>query len=454
MNPANHIGRSLLAPLSALPEEFTLAQVQALVAALPSAGASGPRGSWFKYRLNLLVLAILGTVAACLFLARGGAPLADVPGAAHDPENLHRPNLEPARGRASVLSTDTASPDRQNGRPDASSADASHQGYRAGNDLARGMDQPGAGPHASDPPPAHWRASSSGGTPVARQEHGRNKPRQMDLLTTIPTAAVRPPAAPLATTSSPGYFQVVLHAWDRRTITYVCADADGGSPAAGVPALTVRVDVVSAGGYNWHIVGGTAPFTVLASGVDPAGNACVRVQDAEGQLSTACGMIGTMNEIRAIHCAFSRPDTNSFKALHKHGSAPGHGAVGTAPVSPPRQPDPPPPARKDPSPLPSPPRGPDPTKPQDPYRPPVRVVLTDPDPPPPPPGPVGRNPSVPDPRNTPLHPPGTMNGGHRDPAIQRPALMPSPVTHGGKPSPSPQPRPSPAPAAPAKGKAW
>jgi hypothetical protein len=467
MNHNKDNGQQLLAPLRALPEEFTLGQVQAFVTALPPRGSAAPGRSFFKHHLNLLCIAVASSLVAVWFLVQETPrkPIAQVPAPDNGQASTPVPNHGLAQETALPLPNNpvivAASPFGNEGTHSLPAQDdtAQNNSQPAHKEVAAGMEFRSPHPGSSDTTASrtaeiHARASDS--MMDARQsQHRQAPPQQMALLTDFHPDPIQQPASPPATRSANENFHVVVHTFDRKVIDYVCADADGVLPPAGEPEVTVRSVVVSVGGYNWHIVGGTPPYHVVSNRVDDFGNVCVSVRDSVGQVAVGCGLIGNMSERRPFHCNFNYSDSAYVPARSKK-QRPNVGKPG--PVSPPNKPVQPPPLRKDPSPAPQPPKGPGPEKPgPDPYRPPVRVVLTDPDPTPPPIGPLGRRPSTfTKPGNTPLPMPPPRDNDKRPTQVQRSYSTPSPARNpsGGNTSPSPQPRPSPVPVSPRKNKSW
>ncbi len=123
-------------------------------------------------------------------------------------------------------------------------------------------------------------------------------PTAMRILTFPLMLAVLPALA-----TGPEKFFVVIHAQDKVVTQYVCTR----SHLSGED-LVVRTKVTQQGSFNWHVVGGTAPYTVVKDQrTGPEG--CITIMDATGQTTTACTSWGTRTEAVMIDCPWDRPDT-------------------------------------------------------------------------------------------------------------------------------------------------
>lgn len=113
-------------------------------------------------------------------------------------------------------------------------------------------------------------------------------------------------AALPALATGPEKFFVVIHAQDKVVTQYVCTR----SHLSGED-LVVRTKVTQQGSFNWHVVGGTAPYTVVKDqGTDPKG--CITIMDATGETATACASYTTRTETVMIDCPWDRPDSLTY----------------------------------------------------------------------------------------------------------------------------------------------
>ncbi|MCB0757179.1 MAG: hypothetical protein KDC01_01875 [Flavobacteriales bacterium] len=112
----------------------------------------------------------------------------------------------------------------------------------------------------------------------------------------LPLFMVALPAFAFA--SGPAKMLVVVRTSDRVVLKYVCNSDKGEGPDARV----FRTEVQSAGGMNWHVVGGVAPYTVVKNNMATSSGGCVTVMDAEGQVATGCGVVGVQWVRVAVDC--------------------------------------------------------------------------------------------------------------------------------------------------------
>ncbi len=221
-----------------------------------------------------------------------------------------------------------------------------------------------------------------------------------------------------AAASGPDNFHVVVRTTDRMVVNYVCGEATG----AGQTGIIVRTEVKAKGNFNWHVVGGVAPYTVLRNEAG-AGGGCITVMDAEGHTATGCGTINTVSENLSVDCRWYKPDTtsqgiapNKYTDAQRSNPHPERPVVLPPPVTGP--------TTGTPSPTPA---DPPHAKPGDSYRPPVKTPSPDePDPPHVKPGDVVREPSR-DPRD----------GSGAPPPLPKPRIIPRGGSNPGTPSPAP-----------------
>lgn len=105
-------------------------------------------------------------------------------------------------------------------------------------------------------------------------------------------------AALTATASKPEKMFVVIHTTDKVIVNYICVDKNNNE--ADNPVLGSYIK--SAGGYNWHVVGGVAPYTVVKNEMRSMNSGCITVMDAEGTIATSCGTVGVRQERQEIDC--------------------------------------------------------------------------------------------------------------------------------------------------------
>ena len=105
-------------------------------------------------------------------------------------------------------------------------------------------------------------------------------------------------AALTATASKPEKMFVVIHTTDRVIVNYVCVDKINNE--ADNPVLGSYIK--ASGGYDWHVVGGVAPYTIVKNEMQSMNSGCITVMDAEGTIATSCGIIGVRQEQQQINC--------------------------------------------------------------------------------------------------------------------------------------------------------
>lgn len=105
-------------------------------------------------------------------------------------------------------------------------------------------------------------------------------------------------AALSATAAKPEKMFVVIHTTDKVIVNYVCSDELYDDIDLPVVGTYVR----STGGYDWHVVGGVAPYTIVKNDMRTMSSGCITVMDAEGTVATSCGIIGVRQERRPISC--------------------------------------------------------------------------------------------------------------------------------------------------------
>lgn len=238
-------------------------------------------------------------------------------------------------------------------------------------------------------------------------------------------------AAVPAIASGPEKLTVVVHTSERVVAQYVC------TRSADKQDLPLGTKVRKAGLFNWHVVGGTVPYTVLKDEMTTGQTRCITVMDATGQVATACGIVGTRVEVVEVNCNLGDKDTLVQGLVPDAGTDAARGMVSarrsvvaddiTTVEEPPVFP-----------PLPIP----------ETYHPPVKQI--DQDNPPPVPVPTGAVKGTPQ----------LDNGGHRPPSPPKAQFenrkadtgtLTAPSWSGGRPTgSSPAPAPSPSPKAPAQ----
>ncbi len=97
--------------------------------------------------------------------------------------------------------------------------------------------------------------------------------------------------------AKPEKFFVVVHTTDKVLVKYICNN-DANKEDAGT---TLRSLWRSNGDFMWHVVGGTAPYTVVSRETDGKGG-CITVMDANGNTATGCGVIATQIEKVYMDC--------------------------------------------------------------------------------------------------------------------------------------------------------
>lgn len=104
-------------------------------------------------------------------------------------------------------------------------------------------------------------------------------------------------AATPAVAAGPAKFTVVVHTTDRVVAKYLC-DQDETRPT-----MVFRTELRRSGQFLWHVVGGTAPYTVLKDELTVGNTRCITVMDADGQVATACGIMGTQEILIRQACS-------------------------------------------------------------------------------------------------------------------------------------------------------
>ena len=106
-------------------------------------------------------------------------------------------------------------------------------------------------------------------------------------------------AALTATASEPGKMIVVVHTSDMVILNYVCFNNTVNEADNPVLGSCIK----STGGYNWHVTGGVAPYTIVTNEMRTMSGGCITVMDAEGTMATGCGVIGVQQERLAVNCS-------------------------------------------------------------------------------------------------------------------------------------------------------
>lgn len=105
----------------------------------------------------------------------------------------------------------------------------------------------------------------------------------------------------LATTGMARKMFVVVHTSDRVVREYVCRTDGIAEVRQG------RQIITRAGGFNWHVVNGVPPYTVIHSDRDGVGSNCVTVIDAVGNVATGCGIVQVFVETVYENCNLRTP---------------------------------------------------------------------------------------------------------------------------------------------------
>lgn len=98
---------------------------------------------------------------------------------------------------------------------------------------------------------------------------------------------------------------VVVYTSDATVVEFYCADPEGRSDVAA--HLPVRVQS-SQGTFQWHAVGGLAPYTAIRTERAGDGTYCVTVIDAAGNVATGCGVIQTFVQRKTVSCRAWKDD--------------------------------------------------------------------------------------------------------------------------------------------------
>lgn len=88
--------------------------------------------------------------------------------------------------------------------------------------------------------------------------------------------------------SGPSKFAVVVHTTDQVVAKYICDEDPTKEP------FVYKTQLRKSGGFFWHVVGGTAPYTIVKDEMVIGDTRCITVMDAEGEVATACGIMGTV----------------------------------------------------------------------------------------------------------------------------------------------------------------
>lgn len=119
-----------------------------------------------------------------------------------------------------------------------------------------------------------------------------------------------------ATAVSANKMAVVVHTSDRVVVDYVCTDRlNRGQNNA------VRHVVQATGRFDWHVSNGKAPYHIVEQERDDAGNVCITVMDAVGNMATGCGIIAERRVVASVNCPQYFQDDSPcalpLKAMHK-----------------------------------------------------------------------------------------------------------------------------------------
>jgi hypothetical protein len=89
---------------------------------------------------------------------------------------------------------------------------------------------------------------------------------------------------------------VVVHTRDILVTEYVCRERSASGSGDAVRSVVTRH-----GGFNWHVVGGVPPYTVI-NDEEGGGMMCVTVIDAIGNVASGCGTIQIFTERLTVSC--------------------------------------------------------------------------------------------------------------------------------------------------------
>ncbi len=92
---------------------------------------------------------------------------------------------------------------------------------------------------------------------------------------------------------------VVVHTSDAMVVEYYCGDPESTSDVQ--QQLPVRVQIAR-GGFQWHAIGGLAPYTAIRTEREGVGTYCVTVIDAAGNVATGCGVVQTFTQRKTVSC--------------------------------------------------------------------------------------------------------------------------------------------------------
>lgn len=92
---------------------------------------------------------------------------------------------------------------------------------------------------------------------------------------------------------------VVVHTSDAMVVEYYCGDPQ---PTIDVQEqLPVWVQIAH-GDFQWHAIGGLAPYTAIRTERAGVGTYCVTVVDAAGNVATGCGVVQTFTQRKLVSC--------------------------------------------------------------------------------------------------------------------------------------------------------
>lgn len=117
-------------------------------------------------------------------------------------------------------------------------------------------------------------------------------------------------AAVTASAAKPEKMIVVVRTTDKVIVDFTCVGPDGNM---GSNAL-FKSTVADRGQFHWHVVGGTAPYTLVKDETNSGYGGCITVRDANGQEATGCGVIGVVHKLRRVNCNINnQPQEGSRK---------------------------------------------------------------------------------------------------------------------------------------------
>lgn len=131
-----------------------------------------------------------------------------------------------------------------------------------------------------------------------------------------------------ATAAKPGKMFVIVRTTDKVIVDFTCVGPDGN-----IGDNTLLKSMVAENGqFNWHVVGGTAPFTVVKDDTGAGYGGCITVRDANGQEATGCGVVGVVHKLRRVNCNMNTPEQQGSEKNGVYATPPGNKDTCTVPT--------------------------------------------------------------------------------------------------------------------------